>query len=139
MYSNSVVSQILSEQFYPVLSFLYYLCMMEDLSELKDLILHAVPSHGKEVLTGIDNEEALLLWLTGKIEQLIAHDFEGLLFLLYRIDVSEQKVRQMLAETKGEGAALTMATLIMERQKQKLKLRRQMGKFPSSTDDPERW
>jgi hypothetical protein len=113
--------------------------MMEDLSELRDLIIHAVPLHGKDVLTRIDSEEALLLWLTERIEQLIAHDFEGLLFLLYRIDVSEQKVRQTLADTNGEGAALTIATLIVERQKQKLKLRRQMGKFPTSTDDPERW
>lgn len=126
-------------EFCPELSFLYYICMMEDLSELRDLIIHAVPLHGKDVLTGIDSEEALLLWLTERIEQLIAHDFEGLLFLLYRIDVSEQKVRQMLADTNGEGAALTIATLIIERQKQKLKLRRQMGKFPTSTDDPERW
>ena len=112
---------------------------MEDLSDLKDLILHAVPSDGKDALTGVVTEEAFLTWLTERIEQLIAHDFEGLLFLLYRIDVSEQKVRQMLADTKGEGAARTIATLIMERQRQKLRLRRQMGKFPTSTDDPERW
>lgn len=112
---------------------------MEDKEALKDLIRNVVSEGGHSSLDELDTEAAILYWLSQKIEHLIAHDFEGLLFLLYRIDVSEHKVRQMLAATGGEAAATTIAALIIERQKQKLALREQMRKFPTQTDDPERW
>lgn len=112
---------------------------MEDAAALKELIRNVISENGETSMDALDSEAAILHWLSQKIEHLIAHDFEGLLFLLYRIDVSELKVRQMLAATGGEAAATTIASLIIERQKQKLALRQQMRKFPTPTDDPERW
>jgi hypothetical protein len=114
-----------------------YLCGMARLDELKFLVKgtlsEALPDY-------LDSEEALLQWLIGKIEQLIATDFEALLFLLYRIDVSEQKVRQMLAATGGEAAARTIAELIIERQKQKLLWREKFRQQPLPPgDEDERW
>ena len=63
--------------------------------------------------------------LADKINALIQQDFGALVQLLYRIDVSEDKLRRMLADNSGEDAGRLIARLIMERQRQKLESRRQ--------------
>jgi len=67
--------------------------------------------------------------LTEKLEYhvsgLIRHDFQKLVMLLYRIDVSETKLRQLLKENPEENSAKMIAHLIIERQEQKIKSRQQ--------------
>jgi hypothetical protein len=110
---------------------------MSAMDELKGLVNAAVADQLPEQ---VDNEEALLQWLTEKIEHLIQHDFDGLLFLLYRIDVSENRVREMLAATAGASAARTIAELILERQKQKLIWRAKFRQHPTTPgEEEERW
>lgn len=53
------------------------------------------------------------------INHLINHDFEKLVFHLYRIDVNEAKMKQLLEQNNGENAAGLIADLIIERQLEK--------------------
>lgn len=114
---------------------------MSELDELKSLVLQTVPEKGMQSQDLPDNEEELIRWITLHIEQLIQNDFEGLLLLLYRIDVNEQKVRTMLSDSGGQNAARVIAELILERQKQKLKWRAYFRQFPTQleSEDDERW
>lgn len=75
-----------------------------------------------------------------KINDWINNDFEHLLFLLYRIDVHEDKVRKLMKEHRGENAAEIIADLIIERQKQKIETRKLFQfKNPPDISDEELW
>jgi hypothetical protein len=67
--------------------------------------------------------EELIEKLEYYINGLIQHDFQKLVMLLYRIDVSETKLRLLLKENPGENSSKMIAHLIIERQKQKIKSR----------------
>jgi hypothetical protein len=77
----------------------------------------------------LDQLEALL---TEKMNALIRGDFGALVQLLYRVDVSEARLRQLLrgaeggqdGENTGEDAGKIIARLVMERQWQKIETRR---------------
>jgi hypothetical protein len=63
--------------------------------------------------------------LADRINTMITTDFNRLISLLYRIDVSETKLKQLLRENAGTDAGLLIARLILERQWQKIETRRQ--------------
>ena len=60
-----------------------------------------------------------------RIQDLIEHDFEQLFNILYRIDVSEEKVRKFLSEKPAGNAPVLIADLIIEREMQKVVTRMQ--------------
>jgi|HubBroStandDraft_1064217.scaffolds.fasta_scaffold2624105_1 hypothetical protein len=62
--------------------------------------------------------------LADRINTMITTDFNRLISLLYRIDVSETKLKQLLRENTGTDAGLLIARLILERQWQKIESRR---------------
>lgn len=68
-------------------------------------------------------EADLLQVLAEHINGLIVHDFPRLIHMLYMIDVSEVKLKQMLRSHKDTDAALMIAHLVVERQKQKQRSR----------------
>lgn len=72
------------------------------------------------------------------INQLILKDFEYLVSLLYRIDVDENKLRSILEDHPQEDAATSIATLIIERQIQKIQSRKKFTR-PRTEDDEELW
>jgi hypothetical protein len=75
-----------------------------------------------------------------KINYWINNDFEHLLYLLYRIDVHEDKVRSMLKSQKGGDAATIIADLIIERQQQKVKSRKLFHfSRPEDISEEEAW
>ena len=74
-----------------------------------------------------------------KINILIQRDFGALLQLLYRIDVSETRLRRMLNDESGEDAGRLIARLIMERQWQKIESRRLYRRDDAGASDEERW
>jgi hypothetical protein len=80
----------------------------------------------------------LLLYLTNRVNTLLKDDFAALIQLLYRMDISEEKLRYLLAMNKGEMAGEIIASLMIERQMQKLDSRRL---FKNNDDIPEeeRW
>lgn len=86
------------------------------------------------------SEEDLLNWLSSYIDDLVVHDFNGLLLLLYRIDVSESKVREVLEVDQAKNySSRILAEMILERQKQKLYWREKFKNHTTEIDDDERW
>jgi len=85
------------------------------------------------------NEMELLLRIQKKVNDLIENDFQGLTNILYRIDVSEQKLKQLLQENGDEDAAAIIAGLIVERQKEKIKSRYDTKHFDTPDDTEEKW
>jgi hypothetical protein len=73
------------------------------------------------------------------INQLILHNFEQLVSLLYRIDVSEAKIKSLLSRQSNENAGNIIATLIIERQVEKIKSRRQFRQQNDDFDEVEKW
>ncbi|MTI19647.1 hypothetical protein E1176_01295 [Fulvivirga sp. RKSG066] len=62
--------------------------------------------------------------LTPIINHLLDHDLNRLLTALYRIDVSEAKVKKVIASAKPEIIGDTIAQLIIDRELQKVETRR---------------
>ena len=73
------------------------------------------------------------------INHLINHDFEKLVSYLYRIDVNESKMKNLLGQKEGENAAELIADLIIERQLQKIKSRQQSRQRDNNIDESEKW
>ena len=69
--------------------------------------------------TNID-EEALLALLSDQVAYYIEYDLEFLFSSLYRLDIKEQKVKEVLGATAAEPANIAIAKLILERQKQRV-------------------
>jgi hypothetical protein len=82
--------------------------------------------------------QQLLDLLSNHIDTLLKDDFSKLIQILYRLDVSEGKLRYLLQQNKGEMAASIIASLIVERQLQKIETRRQFKKDDQIGDD-EKW
>lgn len=76
--------------------------------------------------------------LTDHINHLINTDFEKLIYYLYRIDVNETKMKQLLQQQQGKEAASLIARLIIDRQLQKLQTRQQFRQ-PDTDSEEERW
>lgn len=70
------------------------------------------------------NRDQLELLLAEKINNLILHDFSLLVHILYRIDVSEKKLKALLKENAGVNAGRIIAALVIERQLEKIRSRR---------------
>ena len=73
------------------------------------------------------------------LNYLILHHFEQLVSLLYRIDVSEAKIKSLLQNLAGENTSSIIAALIIERQIEKIKSRRQFSKKDDGFDEEEKW
>jgi hypothetical protein len=91
-----------------------------------------------ELPTKVTMEE-LQLKLSNYINQLINSDFEKLVFYLYRIDVNETKMKQLLQKQGGENAAGLIAQLIIDRQLEKLKARAEYKSTDADDAAAERW
>ena len=72
--------------------------------------------------------------LIKKIEELLNNNFEKLMGILYRIDVSEQIVRKALDSYSGQELYETIADLIIQRQIEKAVLRK---RFSNNSDERE--
>lgn len=72
------------------------------------------------------------------VYDLLLHNFNKLVQLLYRIDVSEQKLKTLLNENPQTDAAVIITDLIIERQKEKIKTKQS---FKPNTDisEEEKW
>jgi hypothetical protein len=77
--------------------------------------------------------------LASYINLLIQNDFQKLIMLLYRIDVSEVKLKQLLKVQPQEDAGKIIADLVIERQLQKIKTRQQFKQQGDNFDEEEKW
>lgn len=76
--------------------------------------------------------------LADHINDLIRDDFQKLVGILYRIDVSESKLKQLLKENPDTDAGIIITDLIIERQLQKIKSRKEYKRDENISDD-EKW
>lgn len=82
--------------------------------------------------------DAIRAAVTNHVNHLINTDFEKLVSLLYRIDVSEPKMRALLQHKQGEDSAGHIADLIIERQLQKIESRKKFSSKKNISDE-ETW
>lgn len=80
----------------------------------------------------------LLQNLSYHINHLITNDFTKLIALLYRLDVSEEKVRILLKNQTHELACVSIAKLIIERQQKKMQMKASYKKDENISED-EKW
>ena len=72
------------------------------------------------------------------INDLLQHNFDYLVHLLYRVDVSESRLKKLLRESPQTDAALIITDLIIQRQDEKRQSRRSHQKG-TEEDDEEKW
>lgn len=77
--------------------------------------------------------------LVGYIQQLIAEDFPRLVQLLYRLDISEAKLKETLSTHTDTDAGLLIAEMIIDRLEQKRKSREEFGRKDWGESEEERW
>ncbi|SNS01214.1 hypothetical protein SAMN06295967_10237 [Belliella buryatensis] len=77
-----------------------------------------------ETTESIEAEEALLQFLKPIVHQMLNRDFERLLQVCYRIDLGENRLKQILHETDPELMVDELSVAIIKRQKQKIEIRR---------------
>lgn len=77
--------------------------------------------------------------LSAYINQLINNDFEKLVFLLYRIDVKESTIKQLLALPSSQNAGEIIADAIIKRQLEKVISRQQYKQPTENIADDDKW
>jgi len=77
--------------------------------------------------------------LIEKINDLVANDFQKLFSILYRMDVSEVKLRALLRDNSGIDAGILIADMMIEREAQKIKSREAFRKKNGEIDEEEKW
>jgi hypothetical protein len=87
-----------------------------------------------ELATNGSTYDALFSALSNRLKSMINDDFSGLLQILYRLDISESKLRDLISTDLGKPASELIAHLIIERQLQKVESRKM---FKPSNDIPE--
>ena len=90
-------------------------------------------------VTAYKTDEEAENQLAEKINYLIQTNFESLVNLLYRIDVNEKKLRQLLIDHPNEDAGKTIARLIIERQIQKIKNREMFSTNNDAISEDDKW
>ncbi len=109
---------------------------------MNDPNLDIIPLLNKELSLELSDKlsvNELEQQLTNHINHLINTDFEKLVYYLYRIDVNETKMKQLLQQHGGENAAQLLAQLIIDRQLQKIKSKAEHTSTATDEDDAERW
>ncbi|WP_143309740.1 hypothetical protein [Chitinophaga vietnamensis] len=91
-------------------------------------------------IPGAVSYEALEEALATRLEMLISKDFQHFVYLLYRIDISEKKIRQLLEDAAAVNASpyRAIAAMIIERQLQKIESRAAF-RNRQPDDDEEKW
>ena len=81
--------------------------------------------------------EQLLKSLSEKVNAMINEDFSGLVQLLYRMDISEKKLKEVLNISSLPSGEL-IAEMMIERQLQKIETRKHFKAQPDIPED-EKW
>lgn len=100
---------------------------LSDISLLSDIELN-------DSIPGITTQADLKTKLTEIISHLMDHNFEKLLWILYRIDVDEEKAKSLLSKHLPADAPAVLAELIILRQLKKEELKKQFENIKAPTD-----
>ncbi len=85
-----------------------------------------------DLVEKVNTDGELLKLIEELVTELVNHDFERLLLMLYRLDVNEQKVKQAIDTAGPNNASRNIAELVLAREKEKAVSREQY-----KTDNPE--
>lgn len=100
-------------------------------SELKDLEIYLLKKIDAENQINISDAEAAFTQfrqlLKAKIKELLAYDLEGLMQILYRLDVPEAETQQAFEAHSVELISEKITESIILREIKKYKLKREMG------------
>jgi hypothetical protein len=80
-----------------------------------------------------ESDDQLISFMSGRIEELMAGEFESLMSMMYRLDVDEQEIRKALSPANPENPATSLARLIVLRQKKRMATKKRYQ--PPSMDD----
>lgn len=86
----------------------------------------------------VERRQALKNTLASYLNELLLHDFHALVQLLYRVDVSEKKLKSVLQENPDEAAGNLLADLLVQRQEEKQAVKNSF-RFPTDASEEERW
>jgi hypothetical protein len=92
------------------------------MDEAEEISVNMIRQHFELVPSSPENKDNLQqvrAVLIDKIDYLLSHDFEKLLWILYRVDVNETKAKEMLVQHSAEKPSEILADLIIEREMQK--------------------
>jgi hypothetical protein len=114
--------------------------MAVEFNEIRNSVIRLLVEPTSE-LDDLSNVEKLKEWLTENISWLIDNDFERLLTILYRIDVSELRLKRLIEQNEGENAAEVIADLMLERETQKAESRKKYSALRNDfpIDESETW
>ena len=77
--------------------------------------------------------------LAAGINQMINNDFPGLINLLYRFDIDEKKLKELLRTNSGEDAGMIIAELLIERQIEKQRSREKYRTDSGDIKEEDKW
>jgi hypothetical protein len=84
------------------------------------------------------NADELRRQLVLHINHLLLNDFSRLVQILYRVDVSEKKLKELLQANPQTDAAIIIADLLIERQQQKIKTKESFRRNDNISEE-EKW
>lgn len=102
-------------------------------------LIQSVNSYLSLQLPQNTSAEKLQQELAAFVNNLINTNFEKLVSLLYRIDVSEIKLKELLKNNEDKNAGDIIAALIIERQQQKIKSRQLLSRDGNNISEDEKW
>lgn len=77
--------------------------------------------------------------LADRINELINTDLNQLIAVLYRMDISEKRLRSLLQNNEGKDAGRLIAMVMIEREAEKIKSREQFKQQDTDIDEDEKW
>ena len=110
---------------------------MKPIDDTTDLIA-ALQRVNIPIGLNLKNRNQLISELAIYINELIDSNFSTLVALLYRLDISEKKLKELLKVHTTEPAGLIIAELIVERQLEKIEARKKY-KPSTQSNDEEKW
>jgi hypothetical protein len=107
------------------------------MNQLEPEVISEISSSLEIDLSTKESNDEIRSVLTDRINYLIAHDFNKLIAILYRIDISEKQLKKNL-ENQARDAGAVIADMIVERQIQKLKSKQQF-RPNENTSGEDKW
>ena len=77
--------------------------------------------------------------LEERINEMLDKDFERLISILYRLDVPEKKLIELLEKHPTTDAAIIITDLVIKRQLEKIESRRAFGRRDNNISEEESW
>ena len=77
--------------------------------------------------------------LAARINQLVNEDFNKLISILYRLDIDEYALRNLLQDVNANDAGTIIAGMVIQRQLQKNKSRQEFRQRDGNIDEAEKW